>query len=266
MVLPPRKGLGVFHASAGGLVKKSKQNDVAPNRARRLAEQDRGPILILLLAPALLTVWVYYGKQATYDQLAPFLPSIWRADVGRTLYEYVAAFVLMLVVPGLAVKWALRQRLRDYGMQLGDVRYGLRCVALALPAALLIAYAASGDAAVQAEYPLAKDAMHHLGWFVTVELFYLVYYVGWEFFFRGFMLFGLEGPFGAILAILVQTIPSTLVHIGKPASEAFAAIGAGLLLGYLAIRTRSILYPLLLHAAVGIGTDAFLILHAGGPR
>ena len=255
------------------------RDDVEPNGARYrdrsgdrlsgrlpMAERDRTPILILLLAPVLLTVWVYFGKQATYDQLAPFLPSTWHADVGRTVYEYLAAFVLMLVIPGLIVRWGLGQRLRGYGMQLGDARYGFRCVALALPVAFLIAYAASGDAAVQTEYPLAKDAMHHLGWFLTVELFYLVYYAGWEFFFRGFVLFGLERRYGAILAILVQTIPSTLVHIGKPASEAFAAIGAGLLFGYLAVRTRSILYPLLLHAAVGIGTDAFLVLQAGGPR
>jgi membrane protease YdiL (CAAX protease family) len=92
-------------------------------------------------------------------------------------------------------------------------------------------------------------------------VFYLVYYLGWEFLFRGFMLFGLEGRCGAVLAILVQMIPSAIVHIGKPASESFAAIAAGLVFGYVAFRTRSILYPLLLHAIVGIGTDVFVTLH-----
>ena len=74
------------------------------------------------------------------------------------------------------------------------------------------------------------------------------------------MLFGLEKKYGAFTAILIQTIPSAIVHIGKPASESFAAILAGLVFGYLAIRTRSIFYSFILHAAVGIGTDIFVTL------
>jgi membrane protease YdiL (CAAX protease family) len=229
-------------------------------------EQDRRQFLILLLTPILLTAWVYYGKQSTYDQLATALPATCNADAGRAVYEYLAAFVLLFVIPALVVRGVFRQSLRDYGLHTGDARYGLRIVALAVPLVLLTAYVAAGDVAIQAEYPLAKGAMHQPGWFLTVELFYLAYYVGWEFFFRGFVLFGLEVRYGAALAILVQTIPSALVHIGKPGSEAFAAILGGLLLGYLAIRTRSILYPFLLHAALGISTDAFLILRAVGPQ
>jgi membrane protease YdiL (CAAX protease family) len=72
------------------------------------------------------------------------------------------------------------------------------------------------------------------------------------------MLFSLERRYDALLAILVQTIPSAMVHIGKPVAESFAAIVAGVAFGYLSWRTRSILYPLVLHAVVGIATDAFV--------
>jgi membrane protease YdiL (CAAX protease family) len=205
-------------------------------------------------------VWVYYGKQAGFDRIAGALTGDRAADVYRTVYEYLAAFVLMFAIPALIVRVVLGEGLRGYGMRLGDAGYGFRFVALALPVCILLAFLASKDAAVRVEYPLAERAMQHLPWFLIVEVFYVVYYLGWEFLFRGFMLFGLEARYGAVLAILVQMIPSTIVHIGKPASETFAAIGAGLLFGYLAVRTRSILYPLLLHAAVGIGTDVFVTL------
>ena len=72
------------------------------------------------------------------------------------------------------------------------------------------------------------------------------------------MLFSLERRYDALLAILVQTIPSAIVHIGKPVAESFAAIVAGVAFGYLSWRTRSILYPFVLHAVVGIATDAFV--------
>ena len=56
----------------------------------------------------------------------------------------------------------------------------------------------------------------------------------------------------------MQTIISTLLHIGHPDSEVFAAAGAGLAFGLVAYVTGSFVYPLVLHAATGISTDTFL--------
>jgi membrane protease YdiL (CAAX protease family) len=221
---------------------------------------DYRSTLVLLAVPIVLMLWVYCGKQAPFDRFFGQIQGRWGQDFYSAIYEYLAAFLLMFVVPSLVVKLAFRQDLREFGVRLGDARYGFRFVAAALPFSLLLAYVASLDPAIQAEYPLAKSTMQHVFLFLVVELFYLLYYLGWEFLFRGFMFFGLEERHGALLAILVQMIPSTIVHIGKPATESFAAIAAGLAFGYLAVRTRSILYPLLLHAAVGISTDVFVTL------
>ncbi len=230
------------------------------NMRENFKRRDYKPALILLVVPIVLTVWIYCGKQADFDRFCGPVHGRWNQDVYGAIYEYLAAFLLMFVVPLFIVKVVFRQGLGEFGFRLGDARCGFRFVAVAMPFLLLLAYAASFDPAVQAEYPLAKSAMQRLPLFLTVELFYLVYYLGWEFLFRGFMLFGLEERYGAVLAILVQMIPSAIVHIGKPASESFAAIVAGLVFGYVAVRTRSILYPLLFHATIGIGTDVFVTL------
>lgn len=229
-------------------------------RGNLFRQWDYKSALILLVVPIVLMLWVYCGKQVHFDRLFGHIRGRWGQDFYSAIYEYLMAFLLMFVVPFLVVKLAFRQDLRKFGFQLGDVGYGLRVFVIALPILLLVAYVGSLDPAIQAEYPLAKSAIRHVPLFLFVELFYLVYYLGWEFLFRGFMLFGLEERHGAVLAILVQMIPSAIVHIGKPASESFAAIAAGLVLGYVAFRTRSILYPLLLHATVGIGTDVFVAL------
>jgi membrane protease YdiL (CAAX protease family) len=216
--------------------------------------------LILLVAPIILTLWVYYGKQANFAQFFDGLQGPWEQDVAATVYEYLAAFILMFGIPALMVKGIFKKPLRDFGLQRGDVRAGLRWLMIGTPVALLAALVGSMDPAMRAEYPLAKSTVHHVELFLIVEGFYLVYYLAWEFFFRGFMLFGLEKPYGMVLAILVQTIPSAIVHIGKPFSESFSAIFAGLAFGYVAMRTRSIFYPMLLHALVGIGADVFIAL------
>ncbi len=216
--------------------------------------------LILLVIPFILTFWVYYGKQADFDLLFKGFNKYWNQDFYSAIYEYVIAFLLMFWVPYFIIKLTFKKKLRDFGFQLGDARYGFRFIMIMLPYILWMAYVASSTVSMQAEYPIAKSTMQSWPLFVTVEIFLLIYYLGWEFLFRGFMLFGLEKKYGAIAAILIQTIPSSIVHIGKPAYESFGAILAGLVFGFLAIRTRSILYPFLIHAILGIAMDTFITL------
>lgn len=226
--------------------------------------RDLQPALILLLATLLLIVWVYYGKQANFEQLRSSLLGQSDRDIYSTIYEYLVAFFLMFCIPAAVVKLAFKSDLGAFGLRWGNTRHGLRIVALALPLLLCAVYVGSGTSAIQAEYPLARSAMGSPFLYLAVEIFYLLFYLGWEFLFRGFMLFGVAERYDAVLAIVIQTMASTLVHIGKPASETFAAILAGLAFGYLALRTRSILYPLILHAVVGIGTNLCVTLRLTG--
>ncbi len=227
------------------------------------ADADYRSMVILLLVPLVLTVWVYYGKQADFPELFPKIAAGLSIPGSSTIYEYLAAFLLMGLIPFVFAAIFFKRTLKDLGLRPGDWRFGLKSLAILAPLFLLFAYLGSGDAAMQAEYPLAGQVMRHAPSFLIIELFYLLYYFGWEFLFRGLMIFGLEDRFGAVAVILIQTIPSAIVHIGKPAAESFAAIPAGLLFGYLAVRSRSFLYPLFLHAVIGIGTDLFITMRMG---
>ena len=113
---------------------------------------------------------------------------------------------------------------------------------------------------VQAEYPLCRLLLLRHDLLLPYSFAYaLLYYVAWEWCFRGWMLFGLAQRWPPALAILLQTVPSALVHLGKPAGEMFGSIPFGLLLGWLAWRTRSIWYGWALHVALGVGTDVLVI-------
>lgn len=215
-------------------------------------------ITILILVPILLTVWVYFGKHTAYPNLFKGLVLPVQQDVAATIYEYATAFILMFCIPAFVAGVAFKTPLRDFGLGTGDWRTGLLLLAVFTPLMLLAAFWGVRDPAMRAEYPLAKSAVEHLPLLLGLEAGYLVYYFSWEFLFRGFMQFGLEKPYGAMAAILIQTIPSTLVHIGKPFNECMAAIFAGILFGYVAWRSRSILFPMILHAVVGIGTDLII--------
>jgi membrane protease YdiL (CAAX protease family) len=212
----------------------------------------------LFAVTIILLIWAYFGKRIHFYEL--FGKADGDSDFAGGVYEFLTAFVLMFGTALIFAKLVFKRPMRDYGFQLGDWRYGLKIICLIGPFILLVMVISSGLPDVQAEYPLSKSSLGNLRLFILLEMCWLVYYLGWEFLFRGVMLFHLEEKFGVVMAILMQTIPSALIHIGKPVGESLLSVPAGLLFGYVAIRTRSIWYPMILHALVGLGIDLFIYL------
>jgi membrane protease YdiL (CAAX protease family) len=84
-----------------------------------------------------------------------------------------------------------------------------------------------------------------------------VYMLCWEWFFRGFLLFGMAQGFGPIIAMLLQAVIFGAAHCGKPPAEMYSAFGGGLILGAVAWRERSFVPAFYTHALVHI---AWIIL------
>ncbi len=204
---------------------------------------------VLLLSALLVALHHYYGSMRFALVLFPAASTLQAAG-----YMFVTAFLLMGVVPALIVA-GRGERLRDHGVSLGDWKAGVRTIAVLLPIiAVLALFPASRTPEMRSFYPLAPQV-------VPVEVARAVFfYTAWEFFFRGFMLFGLRGLVGDSTAICIQTIPSCLWHIGCPAGEILASIPGGLLFGLLAIRTRSVIWPWVLHCLIGITMDLLIVV------
>jgi membrane protease YdiL (CAAX protease family) len=126
------------------------------------------------------------------------------------------------------------------------------------PLMIALSYVSASDSQFVAEYPIFKGAGASATVFLRHACLYLLYYLGYEMFMRGFVQHGLRDSFGDWNAILVQTAISCLFHIGKPGGEIFAAIPAGILWGIVVFRSRSLWYVLLVHWLLGISLDYFI--------
>jgi len=177
-------------------------------------------------------------------------------------YWYLGSFIMLFLIPLLFTGRVLKRPYKQMGLGLGDWRFGLKAVLVMYFAFLPILAVVSYSPVFQAKYPLFAAAKSSGLHFVLYQLAYAVYFIGWEFIFRGFMLFGLKPSMG-FYAVFVQTIPFTLLHFGKPQIETIAAIIAGVLLGYLALRTRSFWYGWLLHSAIALTNDLLALGHKG---
>jgi membrane protease YdiL (CAAX protease family) len=181
----------------------------------------------------------------------------------RAARRYFASFFLVGAVGPLALFFLLQTHplasLGLIGIRFGRWPLGLILTLIAIPIALLAGSIGSRDPEMRAFYPFSKKACADVRTFIAYEIrYFLLYYTGWEFVFRGVLFFPLVETAGLVPALAFQTIASTLFHIGHPETEIFAALGAGFAFGLIAWWTGSILYPILIHASVGISTDTFI--------
>jgi membrane protease YdiL (CAAX protease family) len=217
------------------------------------------PTVILFFAPLLMVTWKYFGDPKVLAAALPDPCILWddRAATGAVV-SFLAGFVLLGLIPALVVRLLFRERLADYGVCIGNKVRTLRAILVLCPCFIVAGYIASTDPAVQAQYPINPSAGKSPGMFAIHAATYLLFYLGWEFHFRGFLQLGIRHRLGDVNALLVQVLASGLLHIGRPASETFASFFAGLLWGVLAIRTRSLLSGLMQHYLLGVSLDWFL--------
>ncbi len=216
--------------------------------------------VMLLSAPVLLTLYRYHGYPEYFFSCFPQFVNRPDGDLYARAWQFVVFFVLMFVVPVLYVKLVMKRPLSDFGFGPGDIKWGSKWM-ITIPLLVVpLIYISSKMPDVRSEYPLAKSLLSDQSHLMLYELGYIVfYYIAWEFFFRGFLLFGLKERFGAFNAVLIQTISSCLVHIDKPEGEIIGSILIGVLFGMIALRSRSIWWVFLLHISIGVLTDIFII-------
>lgn len=173
---------------------------------------------------------------------------------GLFRHQSVERAFLYLIVPLILVALVFRESPARYGVQLGDWRAGFILTAASCGALAVIMLSVARSPAFRIYYggdvgamqlPLALDAALDL--------------IGWEFMFRGLLLFALY-PVCGPLAIVLQAVPFTIAHFGKPELETLSCIFGGSALGYVGWRTRSFVYPFLIHWFLTV----FTILVASG--
>lgn len=220
------------------------------------APKSRLWFLLLVASVAQVGFWYIATPGPTLLRFAPRgLPTA----VNAVLWS----LVFLVLVPGVLMG-IFGIRLRDVGVRLGDTRYGFPATLATIVIALPLIYLSTADASLQQTYPWAgawvgRSLLTLLAWVVI----YGLYYFAFEFFYRGFLLHVVRGAWGVNAGLWVQTLAAGLVHLGKPLPEALAAVPASLVFGVMAVRGRSILYPMLLHLAIGVATDLFVLGRLG---
>lgn len=234
---------------------------------------DHRPLVACVLGVVVLTLQEYYGGRFFGVAIRPLLERRAAAHPGGAvdvatfgeLYRWAwwgATRVGGYLLPLAAWRLAFRgDRLLDFGLRVSGFRahawiYAL-CVAIVVPV-LLVVQAQPDFGAYYPFYRLAgRSWLDFLAW----EAIYVAQFLALEIFFRGWWLRAMRS-FGAG-AIFAMTVPYAMIHFGKPYLEAMGAIVAGVVLGSLSARTRSVWAGFLVHATVAVFMDCLALSRRG---
>jgi membrane protease YdiL (CAAX protease family) len=229
-------------------------------------------VAVLMTAAVVLTLQQYFGHSNMIlfwaDQLANAgfpsasqnlvdgLASEETAEIVRGGYWALFSFATYFFLPWFVIVVVFRQRLSDFGFKLrGAFQDGWIYIAFFAVMWPLLIWVSTHQH-FQQTYPFYKlrDGESLWPYFWMWEAAYFLQFIGLEFFFRGFMVHGTRHRFG-VYSIFVMAVPYCMIHFGKPMLETCGAIIAGVVLGFMSLKTRSIALGAAIHMSVALSMD-----------
>jgi len=228
------------------------------------------PFLIAGITGALmLCLRQYYGNSADWIRFfEKGNPGDWRDEMFHWLYIdsenglhsllfWAGGCVLFyLLLPMLVSVFVLKTKLSESGIVFRIPRKHWKIYGLLILIVMPFVVMASFSDHFQAKYPFYRVSLDDLDLqlFIVWEIAYFLQFLGIEYFFRGFLLFEAEKHIGR-QAVLFSMLPYCMIHFGKPLPETIGAIVAGVVLGTMALKSRSIIPGIIVHYTVAISMD-----------
>lgn len=224
---------------------------------------DTRTAAVLVVSALSLILIEYLGSRQVFRLYAP--PEI--KPTGFVLLAEYAWWALWccigyLLIPGMVVKWVFREKLTAWGFRVQGFAQHLWIYLALFMVVFPFVVGASFTTAFQMKYPFYNLATRSFIDLFMWEMMYAIQFLALEFFFRGFLLFGTARSLGST-AVFVMAVPYAMIHFGKPAAETCGAILAGITLGTVSLRTRSIYAGVLIHVAVAWSMDTLSLIQKG---
>lgn len=176
----------------------------------------------------------------------------------RFLKNKISGFIIMGFIPGILVFSLYNQNPDNVGLALGQNKeYWYLYVTPAI--IILINFFLAKNPDTFGRYPEMRFSGWNKSKLAVLVIGWMIYLLGYEFLFRGLLLFSVYHSYGLFVAFTVNIITYSLVHFHKGKDEMLGALPFGILLCSLAFLTGSIILPFLVHLSLALSTDFFTI-------
>ena len=119
-----------------------------------IREMDRKVIIIFLTVAVLQTIsWYYTSRNFFRLNIFP----IYQNDPNVYLYEYlywfVSDFITLFILSVIVIKFVLRESLKDYGLQIGELKSGILFSSVFLIVMIPVIWFISATPSFSEKYP-----------------------------------------------------------------------------------------------------------------
>ncbi|MCB9540689.1 MAG: CPBP family intramembrane metalloprotease [Myxococcales bacterium] len=225
---------------------------------------DRPALLgALVLAATLYVVFHYFGSAPA---IAPRLDAARGADANAATAVHrqrIWGFALLGVAPLIYAALALPRPLAFYGLGLEHPLRAAMFVGGVVAVVLPFVFLASRKPTFRDHYPQIRRAAP---WDAALRrdnaATWTLYLLGYEFFFRGFLLFAVADAWGVWAGVGATTLAYVYAHLPKNADETIGTIPMGVVFALGALWSGGIWAPWLAHVIIANTSD----LLASRPR
>ena len=173
--------------------------------------------------------------------------------------SFWSSFFLFFIFPFLAIIFILKEPLANFGLSWGKPRSGTIWGASAAAVFILISLFLVTKPELMNQFSLARGIAGSFWYFLFFELFIaLPLHFFWEFFFRGFIQFGLEKKLGAYSLFLQAILQSVLTLKGSWLLSSLI-LSSSLAAGLITRQSRSIFYSFIFSWIISVILDIILI-------
>ena len=153
---------------------------------------NRKVVIIFFSIAFLQTISWYYTSRSFFRlNLVEFFRSNENISLIEYFYWFIGDFFTLLIIPVLIVKIILKEKLNNFGFQVGDYKTGLKYSFLFILFMIPLIWFVSGSQSFASTYPHLQMARSNWSIFLLYETCMLIYMMTWDFIWRGYILLGL---------------------------------------------------------------------------
>lgn len=230
--------------------------------------QTNRAVAALLLSLVLSVLYMFFRNWLT-DGWVRMHPG-W-ISIGRAWILHLGAFLILGGLPFLLQKTGhLPSRLKAPGHADDSIGKRIKAVwdayplwlkVIALATAVAIGINSYRDPCLSSSYPIPDGSPWSLFRYLVFMPSYILYYLAFEFHYRGFLLPALSDRLGSKTALLIHAITPTILHIGLCPTELIGSFPGQIAIGWIALRGGSIWPALFLHVIVGLIPEIIFLLN-----
>jgi membrane protease YdiL (CAAX protease family) len=202
---------------------------------------------ILLYLYLYLSPSVTSGFKSRYGEL--------QGNVAWVVLTKLAGFTLLGVIPALIVVFVFQQPLEQYGAGFSWSPFVIGWMVGGSILVLIINILHGRRAAHYGVYPLMRYEEWNTGRLLLSLVTSSLFIIGYEFMFRGFLLFALIPVTGVWLAVAINILIYSLAHIHKGLGETIGSIPFGILLCWITLESGNLWAITVIHLTLSLSSD-----------